>query len=299
MKMKNTSLTAACIAMIVLNSCEKTVFIDVPEIDSKIVMNGILSPTSGLWLNVSESVITSTPMTSSYTPVENATVRIYQDDQLVTTITENNAGNYYNSEFGPRMDHEYEISVSAYGFPGASATVTIPDRVDIVDFDTSSVVRSQFYYDQVLYKDVDFNLNFTVMDPVDTRNYYMLGIYYWENDAYHPLHLETEDLIMNIHIKDGVDVLAWDDTSFDGETREFDVRFRGNNYVGFETTILVSLYSIEKNYFDYLKTYSQNFTVLNDGALLYEPVIVSTNIDGGYGIMAAVSTSSLIFDYTF
>ena len=83
------------------------------------------------------------------------------------------------------------------------------------------------------------------------------------------------------------------------QTREFDVRFRGQNKEGFETRILIALYSIEEEYFKYLKTYSQNFTVLNDGGLLYEPVQVSTNVDGGYGIVSAVATSYVLIDYTF
>ena len=293
------SIIAAGVALVLLASCEKTIFIDVSETEPKIVMNGILSQSSGMWLNVSESVGTSTPVINSFVPIEDATVSVFQEGQLELSVTENNSGNYYSSGFSPQPGEAYEIRVHVDGMPDASATVTIPHLVEFSDYQFSTEVLSQNYYNQVLYKEVDFYLNFTISDPPDTLNHYMLGVYYLENDQYVPLQVETEDLTMNIYIQDGVDILAWNDHSIDGETREFDVWFRGQKNEGFETRILIALYSIEEAYFKYLKTYSQNFTVLNEGGLLYEPVQVSTNVAGGYGIVSAVASSHIVIEYTF
>lgn len=287
------------LAIIFFSACEKTMFIDVSENESKIVLNGIISPNSGIWLNVSESVGASSAIINSYIPVEDATIRIYNNDLLVTTITENNTGNYFSTSFNPRMSETYSILVEAIGYPAASSQVTIPERVEITDFDTSFVVRNQYFYNQFVNKEVDFFLKLIFQDPEEVTNYYMLGAYYLENEIYHPVQLDTEDLEMNIYIKDGVEILAWTDNNFNGESREFDVRFRLNKYEGFETEIVLTLYSIEKEYFDYLKTYSQNFTILNDDMLMFEPVLVSTNIEGGHGIIAAVSSSSIGFNYTY
>ena len=55
-------------------------FIDVSETEPKIVMNGILSQSSGMWLNVSESVGTSTPVINSFVPIENATVSVFHQE---------------------------------------------------------------------------------------------------------------------------------------------------------------------------------------------------------------------------
>jgi hypothetical protein len=287
------------LAVILISGCEKTMFIDVSENESKIVLNGIISPSSGIWLNVSESAGASSPLIKSYIPIENATIRIYNNDLLVTTITENNTGNYFSTAFYPQMGETYNILVDAIGYPAASSQVTVPDRVEITDFDTSSVCRNRYIGDQSINKEIEFYLKYTFLDPADFPNYYMLGAYYLENGIYDPIKLETEDLEMNIYIKDGVDILAWNDSNFNGEPREFNVRFSLYKYEGFETEIFVTLYSIEKEYFDYLKTYSQNFTVLNDDLLMFEPVLVSSNIQGGLGIIAAVSSSSIRFDYTF
>ena len=104
---------------------------------------------------------------------------------------------------------------------------------------------------------------------------------------------------MNIYISDGMDVLAWNDENFNGQTKEFTIDFGLAQQKGFETRIFIELFSIEKEYFNYMKSYSQNFTILNDDALIYEAVNVASNIEGGYGIIAAVSSSSVSFDYTF
>ncbi len=286
-------------AVILFSACEKSMFIDVSEDESKLVLNGIISPGSGIWLNVSESIGVSSALIKSYIPVENATIRIYNDDLLVTSITENDAGNYFSTGFSPHIGASYRILVDAAGYPTASSMVKIPDRVEIIDFDTSSFIRNQYIHDQRISREIEFYLKYTILDPAEIPNYYMLGAYYLENGTYESVQLETEDLGMNIYIKDGVDILAWNDCNFNGTPREFDIRFRLYNDEGFETEIVVTLYSIEKVYFDYLKTYSQNFTVLNDDMLLFEPVLVATNIEGGHGIIAAVSSSSIRFNYTF
>ena len=52
-------------------------------------------------------------------------------------------------------------------------------------------------------------------------------------------------------------------------------------------------------YFDYMKSYSQNFTILNEDKILFEPVQVSSNIEGGFGIISAVSYSAVWFEYEF
>ena len=298
MKIKVKFLLITGIALLSLISCEKVAFIDFPDDKPKMVLNGIISPDYGLWLNASKSVSTTTLGVYSYSPVTNARIGYYQEETLITSITENYSGNYSETDFKPAVNNAYEIVVNAPGLPEASAFVTIPDRVEILDFDTISVVRNSDLNYPVNYQ-VDFFLNFSISDPDMVFNHYMLGVFYLENDGFRPLEAETEDINMNIYIKDGLEVLAWDDKNFDGQTTDFTVTFSKNFNKGTETEFLITLYSIEEEYFKYLKSYSQNFTVLNDDPLLFEAVQVFSNVDGGYGIIAAVSSSSVSFNYSF
>ena len=76
-------------------SCEKTLFIDVDDDNRKIVMNGIMTPDYGLWLNLSGSISPTDPPASGYEPIMNGQVFYYSQDSLVNTIYENSSGNYY------------------------------------------------------------------------------------------------------------------------------------------------------------------------------------------------------------
>lgn len=283
----------------VVVSCEKTMYMDLPVNEKKIVVNGIMAPDYGLWLNLSQSISTPEASVTSYLPITNATVDYYENNEMITSISNYSSGDYYETDFKPRANQEYKLIVNAPGLAPASVSATIPDPVEIVNFDTTTILRNVFRYYQPIHYEFDFFVNFSIEDPGTVANFYMLGVYYLEEDGYQPVEAETEDMTMNIYIKDGINVLAWNDENFNGEKRDFSVSFSLVQPAGYETRILVTLYSIEENYFKYLKSYSQNFTVLNEDALLFEGVQVFSNIVGGYGILAAVSSSSRSFYYIF
>lgn len=298
MKTKRALFWISFLAASFLPSCEKTMFVDLSGTESRLVLNGILSPEYGLWLNVSTSVEATRLPSRSYVPVTNATVDFYREDVLITSIVDNATGNYSETVFRPQPNDRYTIVVNAPGLPEASTRITVPAPVGIRDFDTSTVVR----YTQpgtTLNAEAEFFASFSIADPDSVSNYYMLGIYYLDEGEFRPVGAESEDIAMNIYIQDGLDVLAWNDRDFNGQTKRFTVSFTVQQPAGFVTQVQFTLYSIEKEYFKYLKTYAQNFTVLNDDPLLHEAVRVSSNIVNGYGIVAGVSSSSVYFNYIF
>lgn len=300
--LKACSHLALIIGFITISpSCEETKFVDITDDQNKLVLNGIMSPDFGLWINVSQSVSTSRTENYSFVPVTNAVVDYYENNDLISSIVENDLGNYYQTEYKPGTNNTYEIRVNAPGLPEAHATVIIPDPVEISGFHMASVVtgRNNYYHNDTLHYEVEFFADLSFADPGSSSNYYMLGAYYWENGAYHPLEAETEDINMNIHIQDAIGVLSWDDSQINGQAYEFSVKFRLHRYEGFQTRVRIVLYSISRDYHLYLKSFSQNFTVLNDATFFFEPVEVSTNIVGGWGIISAVSSSTRSFDYTF
>lgn len=298
MKTKYAFIRTSLLAAFFLVSCEKVVYVDLSGNESRLVLNGLITPGYGLWLNVSRSVEATQLPSRSYVPVTNATVDYYRENVLVASIVENTAGNYYENAFMPQPNERYRIVVNTPGLPEASTWVTVPVPVEIQDFDTSTVVRYSQPGTQV-NAEVDFFASFSIADPDSVSNYYMLGVYYLDAGEYKPVRAESEDMVVNIYILDGLEVLAWNDRDFNGQTKRFNVSFTMWKTAGFETGVQLILYSIEEEYFKYLKTHAQNFTVLNDDPLLHEAVRVSSNITGGYGIFAAYSTSWVYFDYVF
>ncbi len=299
MKNKTCYLTFLLLMLFGVLSCEKTIFVDTPDGDNKIVMNGIITPDYGLWLNLSSSISPSEPQATSYKPITNGTVTYFKSDSLVNTISQNSSGNYYDTTYLPEPGVPYNIQVTAPGLPQASARVTIPDPVPIREFETTAIIREEGNINNGYHTEIDFFIDFSIEDPGSAWNHYMLGIYYLDEGQYQPLKADTEDLRMNIYIKDGVKILAWDDQEFNGQTGDFTVFFRLSQPDGFETRFRFVLYSIDGDYFKYLKSYSQNFTVLNEDALLFEAVPVYSNIEGGYGIVAAVSSDVRTVEYRF
>lgn len=280
-------------------SCEKSIFIDTQDHEPKIVMNGIISPDVGLWLNLTRSISPSEPKATSFKPITNGTVTYFNPDSLLNIISLNSAGNYYDTTCKPAPGLLYQIQVDAPGLPPASVQLTIPDPVPIHAFDTTVVIREEGNINNGYHTEIDFFVEFSIEDPGPATNHYMLGIYYLDQGKYYPLKADTENLLMNIYIKDGIDILAWDDKEFNGQTGNFTLFFRLSQPDGFETRFRFVLYSIDGDYFKYLKSYSQNFTVLNEDALLFEAVPVYSNVDGGYGIVAAFSSDVRTIDYRF
>ena len=279
------------LGLTLLVSCEQIRFLEIDDADPRLVLNGIMSPGLGLWVNVSESTGATTPLADSYVPVADAVVEIYRNDTLVTSIVENEAGNYFTTDFHPLEGNPYRIEVRSTGVTPVRAGVTIPPSVEIAAYDTA-VVRMPDQ-ETIFYTDIEF------VDPPEPGNHYMIGAYFYKYEQYSPLGLELEDLDADIYILDGINVIAYQDERFNGERKTVRASFRLTEPEGFRTTVVLRLYSIEKAYFDYMKSYSQNFTILNDDKILFEPVLVSSNIEGGFGVISAVSHSAVWFEYEF
>jgi hypothetical protein len=285
------SLFLLLLGQVFLLSCEQIRFLEIDDKDPRLVLNGIMSPGLGLWVNVSESTGATTPAIESYVPVEDAVVEIYRNDTFVTSIMENDAGNYFTTNFHPLEGRPYQIEVRSDGVTPVRASVTIPPRVEIAAYDTT-VVRMPDQ-ETIFYTDIEF------VDPPEPGNHYMIGAYFYKYEQYFPIGLELEDLDADIYILDGINVIAYRDEGFNGTRKTVRASFRLYEEEGFTTNVILRLYSIEKAYFDYMKSYSQNFTILNEDKILFEPVLVSSNIEGGFGVISAVSHSVVHFEYEF
>ena len=191
MKLKKLSVQI-CILIIILISCEKTMYVELSSGNNKIVVNGIITPTYGFWMNLSESTSISESNSDSYVPITNAKIDYYENENLIGSILHYNNGDYYKTDFKPQTNTNYKMVITADGLPEASVIVNIPEPVEIIDFDTLTLIRNTFYYNDIFYHDIDFYLNFSFKDPDTSGNYYMLGVYYYENDDYHPLNVDSE-----------------------------------------------------------------------------------------------------------
>ena len=285
--------------ILIISSCERVILIDLPYEENLIVVNGIITPGYGVWVNLSSSVDIRANESSSYIPLTDAKLSIYNYEDLISEVYDNDGGNYYATDINPEPGDEYELIFTSPGLEEASSKVIIPEPVMIIDFDTASSIKRQFFNGNVLNTEIGFSVSFSIEDPPEESNHYMIGIYNYDNGQQYPLAAETEDLLMNVYISDGLNVLAWSDESIDGTKREFNIGFSMQQETDYQASIEFILYSITEDYYKYMKSYSRNYTILNEDAPLYEGVQVHSNINNGYGILAGFSSDSRSFQYNF
>ena len=72
-------LLLTTLIILILSSCERVILIDLPDSQNLIVVNGIITPGYGSWVNLSRSVDIRANEASSYIPLTNAELKIYKD----------------------------------------------------------------------------------------------------------------------------------------------------------------------------------------------------------------------------
>ncbi len=287
------------ILAILFIGCEKTRYLDLPYEEERIVINGIMTPDYGLWINLTRSISVYNVSENPYFPINDAVIEYYEYDSLISTITDGNDGSYYERDFLPEEGHEYKMVVNRAGFEETSAIVHMPFSVPIIEFDTSFIFNEIHPHDSIMYKVIEVILRLKFQDPVDVRNFYMIEAGFWNIEGqFQAIEVNADNFITDPYIEGNLEILAWDDELINGQTNEIELRFTQHQPVGLEVNYVIVLYSIEEAHFRYMKTYSQ-FAETGGDLLFIEPVPVFSNIEGGLGIVAAVSGSEISFSYIF
>jgi hypothetical protein len=270
--------------------------------------------------------------------VKNANVYIQHDNRIDTLhyIPRNNPwgpeygqpnldtwfrfGNYTSTDIVPIPGHEYSIIVKAAGLPDATAKVKIPnfvaiDRVDTLRY-TETVLPDMPYKESM-----KFSIEFT--DPPNENNYYLFSI--WK--APFPTYNNNRNLTFYCNdpiVEEKIDYLsshfyvktsdwpylgiAFTDKVINGQKYRLEVSvlgidigcpfyFNADDPENHRKTIYLKLYSITEDTYLYIQ--SLNLYNKNYGNPLTNPVIVNSNITGGYGIFAGASLAvdSIVFKY--
>jgi hypothetical protein len=196
--------------------------------------------------------------------------------------------------------------------------------VKINHVDTSQIIVPFSCDGCNILKDVHLICNIEFADPDNETNYYlfsMLKVYKRYNFKYAlTLGFLCDDPIVEEKLTSQVGNslssnplggIAFSDKTINGQKCNFTVTIGGidlglpfynddpdtNDPDNHKKSVYFRLYSITEEYYKYLQTlnkYSKNY-----GNPLSDPVLVYSNVTGGYGIFAgaAVSSDSLVFTY--
>lgn len=329
------SLIVFGLLILVSTSCNK-LKLDIPDTGRKIVINGLITTDELFNLRVSKSAYLIDPE-HYYIPqtedLDSAYVSIYRNNSFIELLLHKKGGietypwnlftlgNYHSNTLSPSPGTEYKVIARYPGLPDAFASTIIPSLVKIDKTDTSRVeLEPGSYYD------INLGLKYkiSIKDPENEHNYYLIKMFMntfydsewaYANRLSQIVQFKCNDPIVeeNIESRTGQEAIAFSDKLINGQKYEIDLVVKEESvfllpadyeiisppgsYQVIRQTIIVKLYSIAEEYFKYIQSlqlYSKNY-----GNPLAEPVLVNSNVEGGYGMFAgaAIATDSVVYKY--
>ena len=264
---------------------EQVVEVDLPEHEPALAVSANFSDIdTTLAVYVSNSVGVLEPDQPTF--IDNATVQLFKDDQLLYNLGYNNSGLYGIVGIAPLGSNSanYELKVSAPDFDPVFSTQAMPQPVPITDV--------SFEEDGAVTPDGERvnSVTITFTDPGGLENYYSVstvarltesGIEYSEM-----VYLES----FNPIVEEGEEILIFTDATFDG--REISLNFYTYDNIPENVESLeldISLISISEDRYYFEK--SLNIFNNSNGNPFVEPVVVHNNIENGHGVFTMESRS--------
>lgn len=285
----------------ILSSCERTVTLDLPEHDPKLVINGLFSNDS-IW-KVAVSRSKGILEDAEFTFMDNADVKIYEDGSLLETLSLQTLEtttysdfttiepqivelHYYASENVAKPNHEYRVEVAVDGFETASATATLPTPIEISEVTTENLFVD---FDEG-FTEQDGNITITFDDP-EGENFYELMIFAHQNNGSYPIYLETDDLALSGDANKEGQAILFTDEFFEGNSKTLSLTTY--NLLPLDAKIIIEMRSISKEVYLYNSSYNNQRWSRDDP--FSEPIFVYSNIENGFGIFGGYYTS--FFEY--
>ena len=283
-------------------SCTKTLDFKEAETDQQFVINCIISPDStfSAIISKSHSVIRFQP----FELVTNVPLNLYEDGNLIGEISAKNG--IYRDDFKPQSGKTYRLMAEIDG-KEVDATTQIPEKVDIVSVDTTTV-QSQWGYNEL-----NFKISF---DDPDGEDYYRLVVlqdvltrYDWGNDSityyrqYYSSGVDSNDPVFKTLYNDFGDnqldsgpdnhYNLFSDVNFNGQ--KYSIQFKVNSFQEGNPDIIYYKYEIHllkmsKEFFNYLK-YLNLYNYYHDDPFS-EPVPVYSNVNNGTGIFGGYNDNA-------
>jgi len=296
-------------------SCETIIDVNIPNSEPKLVINSyIISeqsfPAKNRFLHVSNSMdgvgYISDFDSTFVSGINNAEAIIYEienqniiEEFPLSFDEECNCYIDFTNNFIPKEQTTYELNVSAEGFDMISAIETTPSKPNYIidNFELITPLDSEEEGELC-------NFNIILQDPPNEDNYYRLNIVLenFTNGKDISCSYEVDDPSFLIPInrysssnsyyqgKNGY----FTDEIFDGEERNLYVSVNKENKKKYNS-IRVVILAYSKNLYEFNATRKEQRRETGNILFNSEPVFIKSNINGGYGIFGAKTTSEKIY----
>ena len=302
------------LSILLFISCEKALEIDLPEQESKLVINSYMFSDrfSSPYLAQNNVLISNSIggldgldqyiYTDTFPVIDFATVSISEQNSINNIYFEfdKDCYCYVNREFIPESNKTYELNVSAPGFPEIKAIekMPTPPQYTISDFELTSVLEDNF--ESHLLKYDLCKLNITIVDNANENNYYRIRLFTGRENQNGALKYEGCDFKSQdpIFLIEPMNRYSTSDTYFEGKHGYFtDELFNGEEKTFFLEVdkpdtklegpwqyIYVEVISYSYNFYQYAVTKKEQRRDVNNILFNSEPVFIHSNINEGYGI---------------
>jgi hypothetical protein len=309
---------ASFLVLILMSSCYQDIDLNKYRAQNGgdlLTINSIINPDSTIAVAATKTYFFS-DVHNERTFVKDLLIDMYINGERKGSLTFNSDTQFYTRDVKP-TEHDEVTLKTQYGDSLVNCTDVIPPKVKIEDVTVSRQGPMSIYTDN----DYIFIYNITFTDSVDADNYYFLQY-------------DTEKLTQGVHMGERVfsneyvfqqlarqinanipgwepyspDGLPFSDYGINGQTHTLVVKeiVQGGNGVDLtrykKMIRTFKLYSISKNYYDYLLSLIYNDSTadgLHAGMIdigVTEPIKYFSNINGGLGIFAAYSLDEVTID---
>jgi hypothetical protein len=270
--------------MITIFSCETRTELNLPEIQPKIVLNSFFNPDSLFRINLTLSKLKNSRdfnLINKWTYINNADIRLFVDNEIITDFIFKNKGNFVSSAYKPIAGKEYTIQIKYTDYQEIEAKSLIPEKITI-----DSLYYS-FIEDESGSKMLKVNIIWN--DPPEQNFYYIFVI---KEEQYYGYKESPAIFLRNNTIfgdwTTGQSLMVFDDKIFNNHYFNFDMLLNYDVAQFGPTYYIFYLVHLSKDF--YLWAESQN-RYFQQNTFFDEPVIVYNNIKNGLGIFAGCNIS--------
>ncbi|HIP49673.1 MAG TPA: DUF4249 domain-containing protein [Lutibacter sp.] len=282
-------------SILFLNSCIKTVEIEIPKDKPKQVLNCLFTAND----RISASINNSIPiLEEDYSIIDNANIILYEDDIEIETLVYDDG--VYKSTTHTQYNKVYKIESSVLGFETIIAEDVIPKQPTIINIGFVEWA----YYDPN-YEGFFGKTSITIEDNGNQTNYFEVLVvrrfYFNDEIITRPTSIEvTSDPVVSneLDVQNYPTHLVFTDKSFNGSTHTITFDFV-NHYNEEDSPInyKVIINSISENYYLYKRRLNRHtdFQKGYIGDIFIEPIQMYTNVENGFGIFAGYNEYSQMF----
>lgn len=300
MKQSKTILLLAA-SLVCCASCTKIIEINLPPHEPKLVVNSLFTDGQRIKVHLSKTTSVfeySTPI------IDNGLIRLFRNDEEIDTLIYSNG--YYYSDVVAEQAETYSVIISAPGMGEVSSEDNIPEKTLIESYEH----RDSVIMDDNNFPVMQFEMNFTDQPGLSFYELSIIAEYYVGNfQRRHPVGLEynSDPILVSTGLLDYYPhSIVFTDEMFDGEETNIKVNYSIQTgempLIGsgpeYSYLLYVSFRSVSESYYNYIRKqiiYRYNLES-NIFTGMADPVLLFSNINGGYGIFGGYSSDNRVIN---